>query len=85
LSEKFGVGLCSPTYLLDATLDILQHDLRTQFEIGAPCILVAGLNPHAGEGGYLEREEIDVIAPAVAAAQARGIDARGPFPADTLF
>jgi 4-hydroxythreonine-4-phosphate dehydrogenase len=70
---------------LGATLDILQHDLRTKFGIGAPRILVAGLNPHAGEGGYLGREEIDVIAPAIAAAQARGIDARGPFPADTLF
>ncbi len=68
-----------------ATLDILQHDLRTKFGIAAPRILVAGLNPHAGEGGYLGREEIDVIAPAIAAAQARGIDARGPFPADTLF
>jgi 4-hydroxythreonine-4-phosphate dehydrogenase len=46
---------------------------------------VTGLNPHAGENGYLGREEIDVITPAIAAAQARGIDARGPYPADTLF
>jgi len=46
---------------------------------------VAGLNPHAGENGYLGREEIDTIAPAIAAARGRGIDARGPFPADTLF
>jgi 4-hydroxythreonine-4-phosphate dehydrogenase len=46
---------------------------------------VAGLNPHAGESGQLGREEIDVIAPAVAAARSRGIDASGPLPADTLF
>ena len=70
---------------LAQTLDILQADLRAKFGIAAPRILVAGLNPHAGENGYLGREEIDVIAPALAAARARGIDARGPYPADTLF
>ncbi|TWC69925.1 4-hydroxythreonine-4-phosphate dehydrogenase PdxA [Herbaspirillum sp. SJZ099] len=67
------------------TLDILQSDLRAKFGIAAPRILVTGLNPHAGENGYLGREEIDVIAPALQAAQQRGIDARGPYPADTLF
>jgi 4-hydroxythreonine-4-phosphate dehydrogenase len=66
-------------------LDIIAHDLRTRFALAAPRILVAGLNPHAGENGYLGREEIDTIAPAIAAARARGIDARGPYPADTLF
>ncbi|MGB9110649.1 MAG: 4-hydroxythreonine-4-phosphate dehydrogenase PdxA [Telluria sp.] len=70
---------------LDQVLDILHADLRGKFGIAAPRILVTGLNPHAGENGYLGREEIDVIAPALAAAQARGIDARGPYPADTLF
>jgi 4-hydroxythreonine-4-phosphate dehydrogenase len=70
---------------LAATLDVLHADLRTKFHLDAPCIAVAGLNPHAGEGGHLGREEIDVIAPAVAAARARGIDAVGPLPADTLF
>jgi len=70
---------------LAATLDILQHDLVRRFGIARPRIGVAGLNPHAGEGGHLGREEIDVIAPALAAARARGIDAEGPFPADTLF
>ncbi len=70
---------------LGRTLDIIDHDLRHKFGIIQPRILVAGLNPHAGERGYLGREEIDVIAPAVAAAQARGIAASGPFPADTLF
>ncbi len=66
-------------------LDILDADLRTRFGLAAPRILVCGLNPHAGENGYLGREEIDIITPAIAAAQARGIDARGPYPADTLF
>ncbi|RFP17027.1 4-hydroxythreonine-4-phosphate dehydrogenase PdxA [Duganella sp. BJB488] len=70
---------------LARVLDIIDHDLRAKFGIAAPRILVCGLNPHAGEGGYLGREEIDIIAPAIAAAQARGIDARGPYPADTLF
>lgn len=70
---------------LARVLDIIDHDLRSKFGIAAPRILVCGLNPHAGEGGYLGREEIDVIAPAIAAAQARGVDARGPYPADTLF
>jgi len=70
---------------LARVLDILQHDLRGKFGIAAPRILVTGLNPHAGENGYLGREEIEVIEPALAAARARGIDARGPYPADTLF
>ena len=70
---------------LAQTLDILHADLRGKFGIAAPRILVAGLNPHAGENGYLGREEIDTIAPALEAALARGIDARGPYPADTLF
>ncbi len=70
---------------LARVLDILDADLKAKFGIAAPRILVAGLNPHAGEHGYLGREEIDVIEPALAAARARGIDARGPYPADTLF
>ena len=70
---------------LSTTLEIVHRDLQTKFGIAAPRILVTGLNPHAGEGGYLGREEIDVITPAIEAAQARGIDARGPYPADTLF
>ncbi|WEF31636.1 4-hydroxythreonine-4-phosphate dehydrogenase PdxA [Pseudoduganella chitinolytica] len=70
---------------LGRTLDILHHDLRTKFGLATPRILVTGLNPHAGENGYLGREEIDTIAPALATARARGIDARGPYPADTLF
>jgi 4-hydroxythreonine-4-phosphate dehydrogenase len=67
------------------TIEILHLDLQRKFGLPAPRILVTGLNPHAGESGYLGREEIDVIAPAIAAAQARGIAASGPYPADTLF
>jgi 4-hydroxythreonine-4-phosphate dehydrogenase len=70
---------------LARVLDILHADLRAKFGIASPRILVTGLNPHAGENGYLGREEIEVIEPALAQAQARGIDARGPYPADTLF
>lgn len=66
-------------------LDIIDRDLRSKFGIAAPRILVTGLNPHAGENGYLGREEIDTITPALEAARARNIDARGPYPADTLF
>ncbi len=67
------------------TLKITEHDLRTKFGIAKPRILVAGLNPHAGENGYLGREEIEVISPVIAQAQALGMDVRGPYPADTLF
>jgi len=70
---------------LETTLGVLDHDLRTRFRIARPRILVAGLNPHAGESGHLGREEIERIAPAIAAAARDGIDARGPLPADTLF
>lgn len=71
--------------LLAHTFDVIHHDLQARFAIPTPRILVAGLNPHAGESGYLGREEIDVIEPAIAAARSRGIQAIGPLPADTLF
>ena len=71
--------------LLGGVLEVLQQGLRTRFRIPAPRILVCGLNPHAGEGGHLGNEEIGVIAPAIEAARSRGIDARGPLPADTAF
>ncbi len=67
------------------TLAIIDHDLRRDFGLPVPRILVTGLNPHAGENGYLGREEIDVISPALTLVERRGIDARGPYPADTLF
>jgi len=70
---------------LAQVLDILHADLVKKFGIASPRILVTGLNPHAGENGYLGREEIDVITPVLEEARTRGIDARGPYPADTLF
>ena len=70
---------------LSRTIDMIHQELQRKFGLAAPRILVTGLNPHAGEGGYLGHEEIDVIAPALESARARGIDASGPYPADTLF
>lgn len=67
------------------TIAIIHHDLQQRFGIANPKILVAGLNPHAGEGGYLGREEIDVISPVLKAAQSQGWAVSGPYPADTLF
>lgn len=64
---------------------ILHHDLVTRFGIPHPRILVCGLNPHAGEGGHLGREEIDVIEPALSCLRNEGLDLVGPLPADTLF
>ena len=71
--------------LLEDTLRILHADLRGRFGLAAPRILVAGLNPHAGEGGHMGREEIEVIGPVLDALRAEGMDLRGPLPADTLF
>ena len=67
------------------TLRVLHRDLQNRFRIARPRILVAGLNPHSGESGHLGREDEEVIAPAIAAARAAGIEASGPLPADTLF
>ncbi|MDB5438786.1 MAG: 4-hydroxythreonine-4-phosphate dehydrogenase [Caulobacteraceae bacterium] len=64
---------------------ILAQGLKRDFGIERPRLAVAGLNPHAGEGGALGREEIEIIAPAVAALREHGVDATGPSPADTLF
>ena len=67
------------------TLRILHADLKDKFGIPKPRIVVSGLNPHAGEGGYLGREEIDVIIPVVEKLKAEGMLLEGPLPADTLF
>ena len=77
-------GLVTRGLIVD-TLRVMAHDLRTRFGIAAPRIAVAGLNPHAGEDGSIGREEVEVIAPALAEARAEGIDAVGPLPGDTLF
>ena len=67
------------------TIAILHEDLVRRFGLTAPRIAVCGLNPHAGEGGHLGREDVETIAPAVALARARGLDVEGPLPADTVF
>ena len=77
-------GLISRQLILD-TLRVMAHDLRQRFHIENPRIAVAGLNPHAGEGGSIGREDVEIIAPAIADAVADGIEAVGPLPADTLF
>ena len=70
--------------LLDAVIGLAARGLPA-FGIAAPRLALAGLNPHAGEDGLMGAEEQLVLQPAVAAARARGIDIRGPFPADTIF
>ena len=70
---------------LERTVRVLDRGLSEDFGLAEPRILVCGLNPHAGEGGHLGREEIDVIAPAVAALAAEGLAVTGPVPADTAF
>lgn len=70
---------------LHQVIDILLHDLKTKFKISQPKILVCGLNPHAGEGGYLGTEEIEIINPVLESYRARGVNMSLSLPADTLF
>jgi 4-hydroxythreonine-4-phosphate dehydrogenase len=70
---------------LEATLRILYQALQQRFGTPRPRILVAGLNPHGGEGGHLGREEIEVISPVLDKLRRAGMHLEGPFPADTLF
>ena len=70
---------------LESVIRILHHDLITRFGIAHPTILVCGLNPHAGENGYLGREEIDVIDPVLEKLRAEGMNLQGTLPADSLF
>ena len=72
---------------LDAEIKAIRlaHEGARAFGVRAPRVAVAGLNPHAGEGGLFGREEIEVIAPAIERARAEGIDATGPWPGDTVF
>ncbi len=67
------------------TAEVTAASLARYFAISNPRLAICGLNPHAGEEGKLGREEIETIAPAVALLRSRGMDARGPLPADTLF
>lgn len=70
---------------LESTLRIIAHDLQTRFKIPDPHIAVAGLNPHAGESGYLGHEEIEIITPVLQRLRQSGMRLSGPLPADTLF
>ncbi|WP_425929639.1 4-hydroxythreonine-4-phosphate dehydrogenase PdxA [Pseudomonas sp. NyZ201] len=70
---------------LERVTRILHADLQQKFGIAQPRVLVCGLNPHAGEGGHLGREEIDIIEPTLERLRLEGMDLRGPLPADTLF
>lgn len=80
-----GVADAISAESLTTTLRILHHDLIHRFHIAQPHILVAGLNPHAGESGHLGDEEIRIIEPVLAALRAEGMHLTGPLPADTLF
>ncbi|VVC72614.1 4-hydroxythreonine-4-phosphate dehydrogenase PdxA [Aquicella lusitana] len=70
---------------LQTTLTILHDSLQKYFRISSPRLLVCGLNPHAGEGGYLGREEIDIIEPVIAALRKQHYHIDGPLAADTIF
>ncbi len=70
---------------LEGVIRILDRDLRQRFGIARPRLLVCGLNPHAGEGGHLGREEIEIIAPLLARLRTEGLDLIGPLAADTAF
>ncbi|MGB4812086.1 MAG: 4-hydroxythreonine-4-phosphate dehydrogenase PdxA [Methylophilaceae bacterium] len=70
---------------IESTLRILHADLKQKFGIAQPKIFVAGLNPHAGEGGYLGMEEIEIINPVLEKCRAQGMDLIGALPADTMF
>jgi 4-hydroxythreonine-4-phosphate dehydrogenase len=71
--------------LILRTLAITSRDLSRSFGLATPRIAVTGLNPHAGEGGTLGREEVDIIIPAIEAARREGLSVAGPYPADALF
>lgn len=70
---------------LRTVIRILDHDLRSRFNLDNPKIMVCGLNPHAGESGHLGREEIEIIEPVLESFRNQGLNIEGPYPADTLF
>ena len=96
-ADKFRVALLTTHLALREVADkvshelilqivgIIDNDLRQRFGLTNPHIKVCGLNPHAGEGGYLGREEIDIIIPAIQELQAQKLNVTGPYPADTVF
>ena len=88
ITVHLGLAEAIATLTTEAIVEkatITVQALRTDFGITEPRVAVAALNPHAGEGGLMGREEIEVIAPAIDILRARGLDVGGPSPADTLF
>lgn len=83
-SLKEAIARLTPTEIVETAL-VVERALRRDFGIAEPRLAVAGLNPHAGEGGHLGREEIEILAPALRELVARGIHFRGPLPPDTMF
>ncbi|MBW6396822.1 4-hydroxythreonine-4-phosphate dehydrogenase PdxA [Roseomonas sp. HJA6] len=79
-----AIARLTPDMIVE-TARITARALREDFGIARPRLAIAGLNPHAGEAGTMGREDIEIVAPAVAALQAEGIAARGPMPPDTMF
>ncbi len=79
-----AIARLTPEMIVETAL-IAHAGLRRDFGIARPRLAVAGLNPHAGEAGTMGREDIEIVAPAVAALRAQGVDARGPLPPDTMF
>ncbi|MGV8855063.1 MAG: 4-hydroxythreonine-4-phosphate dehydrogenase PdxA [Devosia sp.] len=77
-------GLLTKALIVE-TVRVVAHDLKQRFGIANPQIAVAGLNPHASEGGSIGREDLDIVGPAVAQLQFEGLGVTGPLPADTLF
>jgi 4-hydroxythreonine-4-phosphate dehydrogenase len=84
LALKRAVAILTTEAIVTQGL-VVAEALRRDFGIAAPRLVVAGLNPHAGEDGTMGREDIEIVAPAVAALREAGIAVRGPLPADTLF
>ena len=84
LPLKNVAAAITPTKL-EEKLRLINHDLITRFSISAPRIVVAGLNPHAGESGHLGSEETEIIIPVLEKLRAEGVNLIGPMPADTLF
>lgn len=83
-SLRSAIARLTPELIVE-TARITHDGLVRDFGIARPRLAIAGLNPHAGEAGTMGREDIEIVAPAVAALQALGIDARGPLPPDTMF
>jgi len=83
-SLRDAIASLTPELIIE-TARLVDAGLKRDFGTSSPRLALAGVNPHAGEGGALGREDLDIVAPAVAALQREGIDARGPLPGDTLF